>query len=33
VNEASFILGVKEVSIENLLPNKSYIFFAHVIKA
>jgi hypothetical protein len=27
------IFGVKEVPIENLLPNKTYFFFSHTIKA
>jgi alpha-aminoadipic semialdehyde synthase len=33
VSEASVIFGVKEVPIENLLPNKTYFFFSHTIKA
>jgi len=27
------IFGVKEVPIENLIPNKTYFFFSHTIKA
>ena len=33
VSSASVIFGVKEVPIENLLPNKTYFFFSHTIKA
>lgn len=33
LGEATVILGVKEVPIENLLPDKSYLFFSHTIKA
>ena len=33
VSEASVIFGVKEVPIANLLPNKTYFFFSHTIKA
>ena len=33
VSQASVIFGVKEVPIENLLPNKTYFFFSHTIKA
>lgn len=32
LDEASVILGVKEVPPESLLPEKAYVFFAHVIK-
>ena len=32
LEEASVILGVKEVPPEKLLPEKAYVFFAHVIK-
>jgi hypothetical protein len=27
------IFGVKEVPIDNLIPNKTYFFFSHTIKA
>ncbi|CAK8688911.1 unnamed protein product [Clavelina lepadiformis] len=33
LNEASVILGVKQVPIESLIPDKTYIFFSHTIKA
>jgi len=33
MTEASVIFGVKEVPIKNLLPNKTYFFFTHTIKA
>jgi hypothetical protein len=33
MTDASVIFGVKEVPIKNLLPNKTYFFFSHVIKA
>lgn len=33
LSPASLILGVKQVPIKELLPNKNYIFFSHVIKA
>lgn len=33
ITEASVIFGVKEVPIENLIPNKTYFFFSHTIKA
>lgn len=29
----SLILGVKEIPLEKLIPNKSYLFFSHTIKA
>jgi len=32
LDEASVILGVKEVPPESLLPGKAYVFFSHVIK-
>lgn len=32
VSEAEVLLGVKEVPIEALIPNKSYFFFSHTIK-
>ncbi|XP_071815872.1 alpha-aminoadipic semialdehyde synthase, mitochondrial-like isoform X2 [Apostichopus japonicus] len=33
LNEASLIVGVKQVPIPRLLPNKTYCFFSHTIKA
>lgn len=33
MSEASVIFGVKEVPISDLLPNKTYFFFSHTIKA
>lgn len=33
ISEASLIVGVKEVPIENLIADKSYMFFSHTIKA
>lgn len=33
LNEANTILAVKEISHEKLLPNKTYMFFSHTIKA
>ena len=33
VSSASVIFGVKEVPIPNLMPNKTYFFFSHTIKA
>ena len=33
ISEASVIFGVKEVPIPNLLPDKTYFFFSHTIKA
>ena len=32
LNDADIILGVKEVPLDKLLPNKHYMFFSHVIK-
>ncbi|MEE4606736.1 MAG: hypothetical protein V2J65_36035, partial [Desulfobacteraceae bacterium] len=32
VSEAEVMLGVKEVPIEALIPNKKYFFFSHTIK-
>lgn len=32
VSEADILVGVKEVPIENLIPNKTYLFFSHTIK-
>jgi alpha-aminoadipic semialdehyde synthase len=33
IGEASLILGVKQIPVDLLLPNKSYAFFSHTIKA
>nr|XP_006821861.1 PREDICTED: alpha-aminoadipic semialdehyde synthase, mitochondrial-like [Saccoglossus kowalevskii] len=33
LSEASLIMGVKQVPIDKLLPNKNYAFFSHTIKA
>jgi alpha-aminoadipic semialdehyde synthase len=33
LSEASLIIGVKQVPIEHLIPNKSFAFFSHTIKA
>ena len=33
VSEASVLFGVKEVPIAELIPNKTYFFFSHTIKA
>lgn len=32
VSDADILLGVKEVPIKNLIPNKTYLFFSHTIK-
>lgn len=32
ISEASILLGVKEVPIDQLIPNKTYFFFSHTIK-
>ena len=32
MEECDVLLGVKEVPIENLIPNKKYFFFSHTIK-
>lgn len=32
VSDCDVLIGVKEVPIENLVPNKSYFFFSHTIK-
>ena len=32
IREASVIMGVKQVPIDQLLPDRTYAFFAHVIK-
>jgi alpha-aminoadipic semialdehyde synthase len=33
LSEASLILGVKQVPVDFLIPNKTYAFFSHTIKA
>lgn len=33
ISDASLIIGVKKIQPENILPNKNYMFFSHVIKA
>ena len=33
ISSASVIFGVKEVPIANLIANKTFIFFSHIIKA
>uniref|UniRef100_A0A6A7FUG5 Alpha-aminoadipic semialdehyde synthase n=1 Tax=Hirondellea gigas TaxID=1518452 RepID=A0A6A7FUG5_9CRUS len=33
INEAPVIMGVKQVPIDKLIPNKTYCFFSHTIKA
>lgn len=33
ISSADLIIGVKEVPIKELLPNKTYMFFSHTIKA
>ena len=33
IGEASVIMGVKQVPIDALIPNKTYCFFSHTIKA
>ena len=33
LSECDVIFGVKEVPIENIIPNKTYFFFSHTIKA
>ncbi len=33
ISEASVIIGVKQVPIDALIPNKTYCFFSHTIKA
>lgn len=32
LSEAEIIIGIKEIPIENILPEKTYLFFSHVIK-
>ena len=33
LSEACLILGIKKMSVKNILPEKSYMFFCHIIKA
>ncbi len=33
VSSAPVIVGVKQVPVDALLPNKTYVFFSHTIKA
>lgn len=33
ISDASVIFGVKQVPIDSLIPNKTYCFFSHTIKA
>jgi len=33
LSDCSLVLGVKQVPVENLLPDRSYMFFSHTIKA
>lgn len=33
ISEASFVVGVKQVPIDTLMPNRTYAFFSHTIKA
>jgi alpha-aminoadipic semialdehyde synthase len=33
MNEATLLIGVKQVPIDLLLPDKTYAFFSHTIKA
>lgn len=33
IGEASLIVGVKQIPIDLLMPNKTYAFFSHTIKA
>lgn len=32
VSDCDILMGIKEVPVENLLPNKTYLFFSHTIK-
>jgi alanine dehydrogenase len=32
VSDCDFLLGIKEIPVEDLIPNKSYFFFSHTIK-
>lgn len=32
LNDCDVILGIKEIPVENLIPNKTYLFFSHTIK-
>ena len=33
MSEASLLIGVKQIPVEALLPDKTYAFFSHTIKA
>lgn len=33
ISDAPVIIGVKQVPVDSLLPNKTYAFFSHTIKA
>lgn len=33
ISDAPVIIGVKQVPVDSLLPNKTYVFFSHTIKA
>ena len=33
LSEACLILGIKKMSVNSILPSKSYMFFCHIIKA
>ena len=33
ISDASLVLGIKQVPLEQVMPDKTYCFFAHVIKA
>lgn len=33
IGEASLVIGVKQVPIDNLMPDRTYAFFSHTIKA
>ena len=33
LSEADLIVGVKEIKVKNFIPNKTYLFFSHIIKA
>ena len=33
ISEAPVVIGVKQVPVDSLMPNKTYVFFSHTIKA
>ena len=33
ISDAPVVIGVKQVPVDSLLPNKTYVFFSHTIKA